>query len=99
MSGTAEERRGAWPRRGSEGAARGTRRTRQVVLLFCVQLMAPDHAAERRVVDTVGQDGARHEADLRRASPEGTLIETRDEPGGRLDAAVIALVIDGVILG
>ena len=31
--------------------------------------------------------------------PEGTLIETRDEPGGRLDAAAIALVIDGVILG
>ena len=31
--------------------------------------------------------------------PEGTLIETRDEPGGGLDAAVIAEVIDGVILG
>ena len=31
--------------------------------------------------------------------PEGTLIETRDEPGGGLDAAAIALVIDGVILG
>ena len=31
--------------------------------------------------------------------PEGTLIETRDEPGGRLDAAAIASVIDGVILG
>ena len=30
---------------------------------------------------------------------EGTLIETRDEPGGRLDAAAIASVIDGVILG
>ncbi len=30
--------------------------------------------------------------------PEGTLIETRDEPGGRLDAAAIASVIDGVIL-
>ena len=29
--------------------------------------------------------------------PEGTLIETRDEPGGGLDAAVIAAVIDGVI--
>ena len=28
-------------------------------------------------------------------SPEGTLIETRDKPGGRLDAAAI----DGVILG
>ena len=32
-------------------------------------------------------------------SSEGTLIETRDEPGGRLDAAAIASVIDGVILG
>ena len=31
--------------------------------------------------------------------PEGTLIETRDEPGGRLDAAAIASVIDEVILG
>ena len=31
--------------------------------------------------------------------PEGTLIETRDEPGGGLDAAAIASVIDGVILG
>ena len=31
--------------------------------------------------------------------PEGTLIETRDEPGGRLNAAAIASVIDGVILG
>ncbi len=31
--------------------------------------------------------------------PDGTLIETRDEPGGGLDAAVIAAVIDGVILG
>ena len=31
--------------------------------------------------------------------PEGTLIETRDEPGGRLDAAAIASMIDGVILG
>ena len=31
--------------------------------------------------------------------PEGTLIETRDEPGGSLDAAMIASVIDGVILG
>ena len=31
--------------------------------------------------------------------PEGTLIETRDEPGGSLDAAAIASVIDGVILG
>ena len=31
--------------------------------------------------------------------PEGTLIETRDEPGGRLDAAAIASVIDRVILG
>ena len=30
---------------------------------------------------------------------EGTLIETRDEPGGGLDAAAIALVIDAVILG
>ena len=30
---------------------------------------------------------------------EGTLIETRDEPGGRLDAAAIASLIDGVILG
>ena len=30
---------------------------------------------------------------------EGTLIESRDEPGGRLDAAAIASVIDGVILG
>ena len=30
---------------------------------------------------------------------EGTLIETRDEPGGRLDAAAIASVIDEVILG
>ena len=30
--------------------------------------------------------------------PEGTLIETRDEPGGGLDAAAIASVIDGVIL-
>ena len=29
---------------------------------------------------------------------KGTLIETRDEPGG-LDAAAIASVIDGVILG
>ena len=29
----------------------------------------------------------------------GTLIETRDEPGGGLDAAVIASVIDGVIFG
>jgi hypothetical protein len=27
------------------------------------------------------------------------LIETRDERGGRLDAAAIASVIDGVILG
>ena len=27
--------------------------------------------------------------------PEGTLIETRDEPGGRLDATAIAAVIDG----
>ena len=31
--------------------------------------------------------------------PEGTLIETRDAPGGRLDAAAIASLIDGVILG
>ena len=31
--------------------------------------------------------------------PEGMLIESRDEPGGRLDAAAIASVIDGVILG
>ncbi len=31
--------------------------------------------------------------------PEGTPIETRDEAGGRLDAAAIASVIDGVILG
>ena len=31
--------------------------------------------------------------------PEGTLIESRDQPGGRLDAAAIAAVIDGVILG
>ena len=31
--------------------------------------------------------------------PEGTLIETRDESGGGLDAAKIASVIDGVILG
>ena len=31
--------------------------------------------------------------------PEGTLIETRDEPGGGLDATLIASVIDGVILG
>ena len=31
--------------------------------------------------------------------PEGTLIETRDEPGGKLDAAAIASVIDAVILG
>ena len=31
--------------------------------------------------------------------PEGTLIESRDQPGGRLDAAAIASVIDGVILG
>ena len=31
--------------------------------------------------------------------PEGTLVETRDEPGGRLDAAEIAAVIDGVVLG
>ena len=31
--------------------------------------------------------------------PEGTLIETRDEPGGRLDAAAIASLIDEVILG
>ncbi len=31
--------------------------------------------------------------------PEGTLIETRDEPGGGLNAAAIASVIDGVILG
>ncbi len=31
--------------------------------------------------------------------PEGTLIETRDEPGGGLDAATIASVIDEVILG
>ncbi len=31
--------------------------------------------------------------------PEGTLIETRDELGGGLDAAAIASVIDGVILG
>ena len=31
--------------------------------------------------------------------PEGTLVETRDEPGGRLDAAAIASVIDRVILG
>ena len=31
--------------------------------------------------------------------PEGTLVESRDEPGGRLDAATIATVIDGVILG
>ena len=31
--------------------------------------------------------------------PEGTLVETRDEPGGGLDAAAIASVIDGVLLG
>ena len=31
--------------------------------------------------------------------PEGTLIETRDESGGGLDAGTIASVIDGVILG
>ena len=31
--------------------------------------------------------------------PEGTLIETRDEPGGGLDAAMIASLIDEVILG
>ena len=31
--------------------------------------------------------------------PEGTLIETRDEPGRSLDAATITSVIDEVILG
>ncbi len=31
--------------------------------------------------------------------PEGILIESRDEPGGRLDAAAIASVIDRAILG
>ena len=31
--------------------------------------------------------------------PEGTLIETCDEPGGRLDAAMMASVIDAVIVG
>ena len=31
--------------------------------------------------------------------PEGTLIETRDEPGGGLDAAAIASLIDEAILG
>ena len=31
--------------------------------------------------------------------PEGTLIETRDEPRGGLNAAAIASAIDGVILG
>ncbi|MCY4121985.1 MAG: AAA family ATPase, partial [Acidobacteria bacterium] len=31
--------------------------------------------------------------------PEGTLIETRDEPGGSLDSATIAKMIDGVLLG
>ena len=31
--------------------------------------------------------------------PEGILIETRDEPGGSLDATAIASAIDGVILG
>ena len=31
--------------------------------------------------------------------PEGTLVETRDEPGAGLDAAAIASVIDGVLLG
>ena len=30
---------------------------------------------------------------------EGTLIETHDKPGGKLDSAAIALVIDEVILG
>ncbi len=31
--------------------------------------------------------------------PEGTLIETRDDPGGSLDATAVASVIDRVILG
>lgn len=31
--------------------------------------------------------------------PEGTLIETRDDPGGGLDAARIAKLIDDVVLG
>ena len=31
--------------------------------------------------------------------PEGTPVDSRDEPGGRLDAAAIAAVIDAVILG
>ena len=31
--------------------------------------------------------------------PKGTLIETHDAPGGGLDAAAIASVIDEVILG
>jgi hypothetical protein len=31
--------------------------------------------------------------------PEGTLIETRDEPGGGLDAGKIAKVIEEVVLG
>ncbi|MSQ54151.1 MAG: hypothetical protein EXR31_02170 [Betaproteobacteria bacterium] len=30
--------------------------------------------------------------------PEGTLIETRDDPGGGLDAAAIAKLIDIVVL-
>ncbi len=31
-------------------------------------------------------------------SPEGTLIETRDDPGGGLDAGAIATLIDSVVL-
>ena len=31
--------------------------------------------------------------------PEGTLIETRDDAGGRLDSVAIASLIDGVIVG
>ena len=30
--------------------------------------------------------------------PEGTLIETRDEPGGRLDAALIASMMDAILV-
>lgn len=33
------------------------------------------------------------------AAAEGVLIETRDQPGGGLDAAEIARIIDQVVLG
>jgi hypothetical protein len=51
---------------------------------------------ERKRADYFAAGIKRHEDG---GGPDGTLIETRDAPGGGLDAAAIASLIDTVILG